>query len=90
MHACIAAISQGVPTATLAYSKKAAGVMGLAGVADSVVELRGTANDKVVSCVRALFERQDELRREALEKMSDVRKRIALFFSGCLKKALDR
>jgi polysaccharide pyruvyl transferase WcaK-like protein len=40
MHATIAALSSGVPTAALAYSGKTVGVFATAGVADSVVDAR--------------------------------------------------
>jgi polysaccharide pyruvyl transferase WcaK-like protein len=49
MHACIAAASQKIPTIALSYSKKFAGVFGLAGIPDIVIDLREGSAQK---CVR--------------------------------------
>lgn len=48
MHSCIAGVSQAVPTVTLAYSKKAIGLMEQLGVPETVVDLR---TESVASCV---------------------------------------
>ena len=45
MHATIAALSSGVPTAALAYSLKTSGVFASCGMADAVVDLRTCANE---------------------------------------------
>lgn len=62
MHACIAALSQSIPSVGVAYSKKFAGVFQSLGVADCVIDGRqyGTA-DAVHLCL-GLYSRRDELR----------------------------
>lgn len=51
MHACIAAISQGIPAVGLAYSKKFAGVFGSVGIPEMVFDLRDTSVDSIVNQV---------------------------------------
>jgi len=52
MHACIAALSQGVPTAALAYSDKTLGVFETAGVGQGVVDPRVDPAPVVVARIR--------------------------------------
>jgi len=55
MHACIAALSQGIPTVGVAYSRKFAGVFETIGVADCVVDARDTGVEEAVERTEALF-----------------------------------
>lgn len=75
MHACIAALSQGVPAVGLAYSKKFAGVFESVGVGDLVVDLRHVTADTVITALDGAFARRstwaDELSR-ALVGVSDM------------------
>jgi len=52
MHACIAALSQGVPTAALAYSDKTLGVFETAGVGEGVVDPRVDPAPVVLARIR--------------------------------------
>jgi len=65
MHATIAALSSGVPAATIAYSHKAAGVFASVGQGDAVVDARSVSDDHCVERTLELFAQRDE-RREAL------------------------
>jgi colanic acid/amylovoran biosynthesis protein len=51
MHACIAAISQGIPAVGLAYSKKFLGVFGSVGIPEMVVDLRNASTESIVNTV---------------------------------------
>jgi colanic acid/amylovoran biosynthesis protein len=62
MHACIAAISQGIPTAGIAYSGKFQGVFESIGVADCVVDARNYDKKQVLEKVESVFERKDKIR----------------------------
>jgi len=62
MHACIAALSQGIPAVGLAYSKKFAGVFESVGAGELVVDLRDRDTAAVVEAVVDLFARRDEWR----------------------------
>ncbi|PAW65864.1 MAG: hypothetical protein B9S34_09525 [Opitutia bacterium Tous-C1TDCM] len=69
MHACIAALSQGVPCVGVAYSMKFAGVFESVGVGDWVVDGRTAGNADavaaVLACLRERRARQPALAREA-------------------------
>jgi polysaccharide pyruvyl transferase WcaK-like protein len=55
MHACIAALSQGVPCVGVAYSKKFAGVFDSVGMGPWVVDARQVSNDQAVARILDLF-----------------------------------
>lgn len=65
MHACIGALSQGVPTVGLGYSDKFLGVFESAGIGDAVVDLR--THD--ASAVSREVLRQFECRRDAAVRL---------------------
>ena len=59
MHACIAALSQGIPTVGVAYSRKFVGVFETVGAADWVVDGRTNDVDEALSRVQALFNKRE-------------------------------
>lgn len=62
MHATIAALSSGVPAATIAYSHKAAGVFASVGQGDAVVDARSVTDDDCVDRTLELFAQRDARR----------------------------
>jgi colanic acid/amylovoran biosynthesis protein len=64
MHACIAAISQCVPAAAIAYSDKFIGVMKSVGVPSLVVDPRHLDLEGTVSSVEKLFRTRETLKME--------------------------
>ncbi len=59
LHACIAALSQGIPTVGIAYSDKFAGVFAAVGATDAVVDARaGTAEEMLKACSEAFSTRE--------------------------------
>ena len=60
MHACIAALSQGVPTAALAYSDKTLGVFETAGVGQGVVDPRADLAPVVLARIREELAAREE------------------------------
>lgn len=59
MHACIAALSQGIPSVGLAYSRKFKGVFESVGAGDMVVDAREKdEGDLVEECLRRFQERE--------------------------------
>ena len=74
MHACIAAISQGVPTAALAYSKKFHGVFEGVGLRQMVVDARSLDLDEAVNCVIALY-RNRQLEMVSINQKIDLAKK---------------
>lgn len=77
MHACIAAVSQGVPTLALAYSDKFAGVMAvLASEAVTVVDLRRSGLPEIEAALVELRDRRHELRNDLNDRMPNIRHHI--------------
>ena len=62
MHACIAALSQGVPCAGMAYSMKFAGVFATVGMETWVVDGREATNEQAVAHVLGLYRQRAEVR----------------------------
>jgi len=61
MHACIAALSQGIPAVGLAYSKKFLGVFESASVAECVVDARTETLDDILEKVTSVFVQRKRL-----------------------------
>ena len=76
MHACIAAVSQGVPAVSLAYSNKFAGVMEAMGLASLVADLRTAKPDEVLQVVRSAFEEREFHRTGLIQKMPKWKKSV--------------
>ena len=55
MHSCIAALSQKIPTAAVAYSKKFGGVFNAIDVGDFVIDARVVETQEAVTLVLAMF-----------------------------------
>jgi colanic acid/amylovoran biosynthesis protein len=55
MHACIAALSQGIPTVGVAYSRKFAGVFEMVGAADWVIDGRTQCAQEALNRIEELF-----------------------------------
>lgn len=79
MHACIAAISQGVPALCHAYSDKFTGVMRMIGMQDSVIDMRTTTIDKILAQLENEFNNQGD-RKNMLDKIEKHKKTIQSFF----------
>ena len=88
MHACIAAVSQAVPTVTLAYSKKAAGVMGMLEPAPPIVDLRSEDTATVFSHIERAFNQRDEIHNGLASAVADAQRQVHLFFCERLPRAL--
>lgn len=90
MHACISAVSQAIPTVTLAYSDKAAGVMGHVGPYAPVIDLRRHSVRDCVESIDHWYARRHELRAGLPEIASRLRAQVDQFFDACLLPLLPR
>ena len=88
MHACIAAVSQCVPSVTLAYSKKAAGVMSLAGIPEAVVDLRSLSGEDAVATVARACDTREETKAALRQNIPRVKSLVADFFSQTLTRRM--
>ena len=80
MHACIAAVSQGVPAVSVAYSEKFAGVMESIGIGYAVADARSLNTQAILTIVEQAFDRRAEIRRELVESMSHVKSAVLRLF----------
>lgn len=81
MHACIAALSQGIPAVGLAYSKKFAGVFESIGVGDMVVDMRGHTQDEILAAIRDAFDHRQEISQNLKMLMPDVQATVLRLFA---------
>jgi colanic acid/amylovoran biosynthesis protein len=71
MHACIAGLSQNVPTVGLAYSDKFKGVFEVFGNG-LTIDLREHREDEVIRLIELLFQRRIEIRNKLESKVPDI------------------
>ncbi len=88
MHACIAALSQCVPTVGLAYSRKFAGVLESIGGGSRVVDLRETDEEQVLTAIGETIQNKTNFRRELEERMPKIKESVLDLFTGDEFKAL--
>jgi polysaccharide pyruvyl transferase WcaK-like protein len=76
MHACIAALSQAIPTVAVAYSRKFIGVMQTIGFEEIVVDLRSMNGQEVLNRTDQIYGQREELRRRLQARMPEVQKSV--------------
>ena len=81
MHACIAAISQHVPTIALAYSRKFLGVIQSLGFESLVVDLRILNKDEIFNIIDKTYEHKDSLSKQLQLGMPKVKETALSLFS---------
>ena len=87
MHACIAALSQGVPCAGVAYSMKFGGVFDSVGMGDWVVDGRTVDTESAVRRVLELYARRDEVRAGLKARAQAARGRLDEVFAELFARA---
>ena len=80
MHACIAALSQGIPAIGLAYSKKFRGVFESVGVEELAVDMRRQGQDEILGIIEDAFEGRDAIAKRLRMLIPDVQARILNMF----------
>ena len=80
MHACIGAISQCIPTVSLAYSRKFAGVFKTIGIENCVIDLRTTSLQDAVTEIGNLYNSRDEIIKHLNRIMPGVKQSIQNIF----------
>jgi polysaccharide pyruvyl transferase WcaK-like protein len=81
MHACIAALSQNVPTVSIAYSRKFIGVMKTIGVAELVADPRILEKEEIIKIINDAFEKRYSLREHLEKTMPLVKGTVLNLFS---------
>jgi polysaccharide pyruvyl transferase WcaK-like protein len=81
MHACIAALSQGIPALGIAYSLKFRGVFESAGVEDLVLDARRLGEAEIIDrCLGALRERE-RLAGQLARRLPELRRHLRACFA---------
>jgi polysaccharide pyruvyl transferase WcaK-like protein len=78
MHACIAALSSGVPVLPLAYSRKFAGLFGALGYGHTL-DLRALSADDILKATETALDRLPDLAAEARQAGDLGRARLAVY-----------
>jgi polysaccharide pyruvyl transferase WcaK-like protein len=86
MHACIGALSQGIPTVGVAYSRKFAGLFESVGAGHMVVDARNVEEGRAVETILAAFHRRAQEKTVLLERIRDVRTLLRGTFRELLAK----
>ena len=81
MHACIAALSQNIPTVAMAYSMKFKGVMESIGVGNLVADPREMEEQEILSVVNRAYAERDNIKNHLERTMPDVRKHVLNLFA---------
>ncbi len=84
MHACIAALSQGIPSLALAYSRKFRGVFESIGAGHMVIDARETTTQKAVKDTIAFYIRRVEEGKSTRENLVQVQSLIRRIFKDLL------
>jgi polysaccharide pyruvyl transferase WcaK-like protein len=80
MHACIAAVSQKIPTVALSYSKKFAGVFGLAGIPDIVIDLRKGSTESCIEKISNIFSKRFECQSHLSTQIDLTEQKVRKYF----------
>ncbi len=80
MHACIAALSQGIPCVGVAYSMKFAGVFESAGIRDWVVDGRTVASQAAIAETVGRYRTRGTVRAALLERAKALRTELETTF----------
>jgi len=84
MHACIAAISQGVTTAAVAYSKKFFGVFEGVGLETMVVDARSTTLDEAANRITELCRNRETEKALIKDKIEAAKNKVKETFKSLL------
>lgn len=80
MHACIAALSQNIPTVSIAYSDKFFGVMQTIGVVELVADPRKLGKEEIFKVIGDAFEHKARLREHLEKTIPGVRETVLSLF----------
>jgi colanic acid/amylovoran biosynthesis protein WcaK/AmsJ len=80
MHACIAAVSQCIPTVPIAYSDKFIGVMETVDAGHLVADPRKMSESDILTLIDRAFEDRHAIRRQFEQKIPQVKERVLGLF----------
>lgn len=80
MHACIAAISQCIPSVGLAYSRKFQGVFKSIGVEELIIDIRKHDVNSVIYAVDSFYEQKSYIREQLIATIPAVKESVLNMF----------
>lgn len=80
MHACIAALSQNIPSVSIAYSKKFLGVMETIGVESLVADPRKLGKEEIIEVIDQAYEQRDIIKKHLEKTMPNVKETVLNLF----------
>lgn len=84
MHSCIAAMSQCVPTVSIAYSRKFIGVMEATGFGFLVADARKLSAREVVLTIGEIYDRRSQIAQELRRGIPLIQQTVLNLFSGVI------
>jgi polysaccharide pyruvyl transferase WcaK-like protein len=84
MHACIAALSQGIPCVGVAYSMKFRGVFDSVGMSEWVVDAGHTTNEQAIDYIVNLYRRRNDVRESLRRHCEEARRQLLDIFSDLI------
>ena len=84
MHACIAAVSQGVPTVALGYSRKFIGVFDSIGTGEMVIDARCTDENDAIDSILQRFQSREGLARDEARRVHAAQESLSNTFRTLL------
>ncbi len=82
MHSCIAAISQGIPTVGLAYSKKFTGVFETVAMDDYVADLMNESEQKIITTIENTFKQRKKIANKLKHNIPEIKKQVLQLFTN--------
>ncbi len=80
MHACIAALSQGIPAAGIAYSKKFCGVFESIELGDCIADARTFTEDELLKKIGLVFDRRELIRKHLQNAIPSIQRQVLDIF----------
>ena len=81
MHACIAALSQGIPTVGVAYSEKFVGVFDSVGAGEMVVDCRSSSYESIINIIKNQYSGRSKAGQQNKKRIEEIRAEILRQFS---------
>jgi len=85
MHACIAALSQNIPSVAIAYSKKFFGVMQSIGIESLVADPRILGQEEIFNIIDEVYEHRDSISKQLEQTMPQVKETALNLFQDISK-----
>jgi len=74
MHACIGALSTGIPTAPQAYSYKFVGITDKFGIGEFVIDLKKDTLDEIERKIKYVFENRELIKKKIIKSFPEIKK----------------